>query len=213
MQIEIKDTPIELLSEKAIFIPGTKTLVIADLHLGKASHFRKHGISIPMESAEKDYLRLKQLIDQVRPPRVLLLGDLFHSEHNNEWKWFCDFVNGYKEVEFILVMGNHDILDKKHYKEVCLTLVDEELIESELIFSHKPMKKVPEGKFNLAGHLHPGYKVRGKGRQSILLPCFYKTIDQMILPAFGSLTGLALMNDKGKKSEVYVIANDKVIKM
>lgn len=212
MEIELAGHKFLLLPEKAMLLRDNETLIIADLHLGKAAHFRKSGISIPGQSAERDYLRLHSLIGQWKPKRVILLGDLFHSEYNNEWTLFCDFVNQYKEIEFILVMGNHDVMEREHYRKVCLRLVDHELKEGNIIYSHKPLKSVSNDQANLCGHLHPGIVLHGKGKQSIKLPCFYLSDNQMVLPAFGSLTGLYAMR-REKKSEVYVIANDKVIKV
>src|SRR3954469_23233953 len=117
MQIELGNHTYQFLNEKALFRDSNKTLIIADLHLGKVQHFRKNGIYLPPQSALKDYERLKNLIRSFHPKRIILLGDLFHSAYNHEWRLFCDFVNAYRSIEFVLVLGNHDILEEAHYKD------------------------------------------------------------------------------------------------
>jgi DNA ligase-associated metallophosphoesterase len=210
MQIEFNNIRMELLADRAVFIEDKAMLVISDLHLGKASHFRKSGISIPMQSLEKDYMRLNMLIERKQPQSIVIIGDLFHSSHNNEWKVFCDFVADNAKMQFILVKGNHDILEKKYYKEACMEVFEKTFEKDELIFSHEPLNEVPAGKLNMSGHVHPGYLLQGKGKQTIQLPCFFKRGNQLILPAFGNLTGLQML-EKTKGTEIFVIANDKVI--
>ncbi|MDF2438825.1 MAG: ICC-like phosphoesterase [Bacteroidota bacterium] len=212
MQIKLLNTVVELLPEKALFLPDTNTLVIADIHFGKAMHFRKNGISIPPQSAERDYLRLNALIEKKQPARIIVLGDLFHSTHNSEWNLFCEFVAYRSGIRFMLVIGNHDILDRSYYRKLCLEVVENSLEIKDLILSHEPLKKVPEGMVNVAGHIHPGFTLQGRGRQNIKLPCFYMLPNQLILPAFGSLTGLYLL-DRTMDSDIYVVTNDKVIEV
>lgn len=212
MDLQIGQETYQLLSEKAIFRVKDSTLIIADLHLGKAQHFRKNGISIPQISAQKDYEILKMLIQKYKPERIILLGDLFHSSHNCEWTLFCDFVNTFKHIEFVLVLGNHDILEKHHYEKICLKLIKNTLEEGDLILSHYPLQDVPSNKINIAGHIHPGIALHGKGKQRIQLPCFYFYKNQLILPAFGSITGLQLIQ-RLNEAKVYVIAENKVIEM
>jgi DNA ligase-associated metallophosphoesterase len=212
MKLKLHEIQFKLLPDKALFREDTHTLIIADLHLGKAMHFRKSGIPIPPQSAELDYLRLHKMIHAVQPKRIIFLGDLFHSVHNSEWNLFCDFINAYKEIEFILVIGNHDILARHHYKKICITLIEDQIEEEGLILSHIPLENIPENTINIAGHVHPAVVLKGKGKQHIKLPCFYFFNDQLILPAFGSLTGLQLIEPQ-KNSEVFVIADNKVIKV
>jgi DNA ligase-associated metallophosphoesterase len=212
MQIKLLDTIVELLPEKALFLPETNTLVIADIHLGKATHFRKNGISIPSQSSEKDYMRLNELIERKQPQRIIVLGDLFHSTHNSEWNLFCEFVAYRSGIRFMLIIGNHDILDRKYYQKLCLEVVEHSLELQDLLLSHEPLKRVPDGFINVAGHIHPGFVLQGRGRQNIKLPCFYSLPNQLIMPAFGSLTGLYTL-ERTMDSDIYVIANDKVIEV
>ncbi|NNF20211.1 MAG: metallophosphoesterase, partial [Flavobacteriaceae bacterium] len=78
------------------------------------------------------------------------------------------------------------------------------------LLTHHPEER--EGLFNFAGHIHPAVKIRGQGRQSMRLPCFFKGPRQMILPAFGTFTGMHTLEQK-KENEVFAIAEDQVIKL
>jgi uncharacterized protein len=211
MQIELAGTTIELLPQKAMFLPEHSVLIIADVHLGKTQHFRKAGIFMPSGGASKDYLVLNDLISQYKPQQVWFLGDLFHSIHNTEWLQFEAFIEQWKDVDFTLIRGNHDIISKEHYDKLDVTIVPQVLPLDNLLFSHEPLEYVPDGKVNIAGHIHPGCVVRGKGRQTYRLPCFHLSGQNFLLPAFGYLTGLAIMDDKD--AAVFAVLPDAVVMM
>lgn len=201
MTITLNEITFELLYEKALYEPEQQLLIIADVHLGKALHFRKQGIAIPAAAQNGDYKALQELFDKIKPKQVYFLGDLFHSAFNNDWHTFCDLINDFKHIKFILVKGNHDLIDTKLFSEMCITVVD--TIEEEgLVYSHEPLKKIPAGKINICGHIHPGIVLSGAGRQSVKLPCFYLLENLFVLPAFGVLTGLYPMS-KEKGIKVY----------
>lgn len=212
MELQLGKDTYQLLNDKAIFRKRDQTLILADLHLGKAQHFRKHGIYLPQQSAERDYERLTELIEYLHPKRIILLGDLFHSSINHEWTMFCNVMNTFKTTEFVLVLGNHDILEEQQYQQAHLTVVREQLTEDDIIFSHHPLKKTPENAFCFAGHIHPGIKLHGKGKQTIKLPCFFLRKNQFILPAFGSLTGLHLI-ERQKEDRVFGVTTNIVMEV
>ena len=212
MDIQLGKDIYQLLNDRAIFRKRDETLVLADLHLGKVQHFRKHGIYMPQQSAEKDYERLTDLIEWLKPRRVILLGDLFHSSNNHEWTMLSNVLSMFSATEFVLVLGNHDILDEKEYKQIRLTVVKEKLVEDDIVFSHHPQKKVQVDKFSIVGHIHPGFVLRGKGKQTIKLPCFHLRNNQLILPAFGSLTGLQLI-ERQKEDRVFGVTTNIVLEL
>lgn len=180
-----------LLPEKAILWQDTATLLVADVHLGKVGHFRKAGIGIPKDLEQEDLAMLSDLINEYRPERVIFLGDLFHSDMNNDWDWFVLWRDLYRHVEMILVRGNHDIIHDKFYTALGFKLYDN-LDEGPFLFTHEPLsetKLAVAGKYVICGHIHPGVKLSGKGRQSVTLPCFYFGRQQAVLPSFGKFTG------------------------
>ncbi len=212
MKLLLHDQSLELLAEKALYHSDTNTLVIADLHLGKAIHFRKSGIAMPAQSTEKDYQKIELLIEKLQPEEIIFLGDLFHSSHNSEWEIFLNRIKPYTNIHFTLILGNHDILSKKHYVNSGFTIVKNEMERGGIIYSHKPLLKIPEDKLNIAGHIHPGYILSGRAHHNIRLPCFYYHRNCLILPAFGSLTGLYLMDDI-ETAKVFLVVKDKVIRL
>src|SRR5690606_40122054 len=91
MDFYYKEEVIQLLPEKVAFLPQHQMLVVADIHLGKASHFRKEGIMIPMPPACPDLKYLGELFDTLIPTTVIFFGYLFHSSLNHELVYYKDF--------------------------------------------------------------------------------------------------------------------------
>jgi uncharacterized protein len=197
---------------KALFWEEARTLMIADLHAGKTSHFRKHGIPVPVAAADAGTDRLISVLLDFRPERVLFLGDLFHSTYNREWITLAELILQFREVTFELIPGNHDILDLGIYADAGLKILPESVAEGPWWITHHPVNDPPSGLYNLAGHIHPGVRLSGAGKQTLRLPCFYFGQKQGILPAFGTFTGTAQIPVK-KGDRIYVIAADQVIKV
>ena len=196
-----------LLSEKAIYWEKKKALLIADLHIGKVTHFRNNNIPVPQQAAEKNFIRLEKLLLKFKPSKVYFLGDLFHSFYNKEWEKLIFTLAKYPKVKFELITGNHDILKDEHYESAGISCVMERKI-GKFIFTHHP--EVHVGYYNLCGHIHPGVKMKGTARQHIKLPCFYFGENQGILPAFGSFTGTAAVKVQSN-DQVFAIFNDQVM--
>jgi uncharacterized protein len=209
MEISLAGEVFYLLPQKALFRPSGRQLILSDVHLGKASHFRKKGIALPAASHLSDMDRLEYLVQIWNPATILILGDLFHSEYNREWLWFRSLVLSHPDRQFILVEGNHDILPEKNYDLPNLFRASE-VEETQIIFSHSPLQE--SGKLNICGHVHPGIRLTGKARQSLTFPCFCLSEGKFILPAFGRLTGLALLEWK-ETAEYYLVTDDTVVRL
>ena len=202
---EIKGEKLKLLSRRAIFWESKEILILSDLHLGKAGHFRKHGIPVSKKIHLSDLKTLEELIQKYQPVKVILLGDLFHSLENNEWNDFLSFLKVYDFIEFILVEGNHDILSEYPKSLTVLPVLE----IPPFSFTHiRQESKL----YNLSGHIHPGVSVRGRGRQSITMPCFYFTSTHGLLPAFGEFTGIKKIRPK-KDDRVFGVADRTIIEL
>jgi uncharacterized protein len=200
-----------LLPEKAVFVPENKMLLIADPHFGKAAHFRKAGIPVPEELHAADLTKIKRLVEMTDTRQLVFLGDLFHSDFNSSWidlEHSLDQLSG--KVTIHLVKGNHDILPASIYRSSSWTIHEESYQVGPLLLTHEPMESVPDGLLNCCGHIHPGIRLRGSGRQQLMLPCFYNCGSQLILPAYGRFTGLVSMTCT-KRDKVFAIAGSKVI--
>ena len=155
---------------------------------------------------------LIDLVNRVKPQRVIFLGDLFHSHYNEEWEVLGQVLRHFSMCSFELVKGNHDIMSNLQYDRHKMQVHEGHLKIGPFIFTHEPLEE-PEGHFyNIAGHIHPGVQLTGNGRQSLTLPCFYFSKHQCIMPAFGSFTGLAKINPK-KEDQLFVIAEGKILKI
>lgn len=188
-------------------------LIIADLHFGKINHFRQAGMPVPAAANRHNEETLIDLINQTRPARVVFLGDLFHSHYNDQWETVGQIMTHFAAVSFELVRGNHDIMSETQYIRKGLKVVD--VIDAGVyLLSHEPMPHddIPEGRINMAGHLHPGARLVGRGRQGIVLPCFWLSPNQLILPAFGSFTGLATIRP-GALDRVWIIVESKIMEV
>lgn len=210
LEIIIHNHAFLLLAEKAVFWKAQKALIVADIHLGKATHFRKHGMALPVQSSEKDYEVLQKLIVKFQPEKIFFLGDLFHSDYNAEWNRFESFRTQNSTVSFVLIKGNHDILPLKKYAECNVEVINNFLHENILLLHESDATN--NKAFILSGHIHPGIKLKGKGKQTLSLPCFYQKENELILPAFGALTGLYFIQPE-KKEAVYVVAANEVVRL
>lgn len=198
-----------LLAEKALLLHDHDMLLIADLHFGKVEHFRKNGIGIPSGASEKDFEKLKRLILKMKVRDVVFLGDLFHSEFNSAWHGFQNLIQELKGFRFHLVVGNHDIMHADKYENLS---VCHQMEVGNLILTHEPLDIIIEDKYNLCGHIHPGVRLKGKGRQNMRLPCFYFGKHTGILPAFGSFTGLHVLKPLAN-DRVYVVNEGVVVEV
>ncbi|WP_353196585.1 ligase-associated DNA damage response endonuclease PdeM [Parapedobacter defluvii] len=188
--IRLLGTQLTLLPERALLLPEYDTLVVADWHLGKAAHFRKAGIFMPALPVDKDRARLQSLLNRYRIQTVVFLGDLFHSDLNSEWLVFEQFRVANPSIRFILTRGNHDILPDTLLEKAEVNVVPFYTVAAHIHCTHHPEAHGFPGRLNIAGHVHPGCLIAANGRQSYRLPCFYYREQTLLLPAFGSLTGL-----------------------
>lgn len=196
---------------KAFYWKEKSLLCLSDLHFGKVSHFRKKGMAVPANTSRQNFENLKWLISEFSPKRIVFTGDLFHSGHNAEWEEFCAFITSYSDIHCILVQGNHDVLTSEHYSQGNIWLINDSYIESPFKFTHYP-PETKENEFVICGHLHPGVRLVGSGKQKLSLPCFYISHRVMIMPAFGQFTGKYILTAK-KDDTVFVIAGKEVIQV
>lgn len=181
-------------------------LFVADVHLGKVAHFRKHGSAVPQDVILKNFELLDTAITSCNPKEICFLGDLFHSSINTEWLYFEKWVER-QQARITLVSGNHDIINPLRFERIGIEIFEERIIDTFLL-THIPEER--EGLYNFCGHIHPGVKLKGLGRQILKMPCFFKKPHQLILPAFGEFTGNFILKPE-EGDEVFVVTPDEVI--
>ncbi len=193
--------------QRSMFWQEQQMLILSDLHLGKAGHFRKHGIPIPRQVHVGDLQRINALIETFTPEKIVFLGDLFHSDPNDEWTDF-QFWAEHVKLPMLLIRGNHDILGDQFYLESSLEVLDE-LHLGPFHFTHEP---IISERYNIAGHIHPAYILRNSARQSQRYPCFYFGDKNALMPSFGDFTGSHAIRPKSGE-RVVLVADEVLVKI
>jgi len=181
-----------LLPEKAVFWAAARTLIVADLHLGKSAAFRRAGIGVPETTTGADLQRLGRLLESTQSRRLIILGDLFHSAAGMQPAMLdrvSEWLSTHAAVEIILVPGNHDRNCGPLPAAWGIRLVEQPWRCGPFHFSHEPLDDSEP--YLLSGHLHPGLLLRDKFGPNLRTPCFHFQKARAILPAFGSFTGLS----------------------
>ena len=177
-----------LTNHRAVYWEKPKTLILSDLHIGKTAHFRRSGIPISSKVLEKDLERLKLLINYFKVDKIVVVGDMFHAEINDDINLFSKWLKDFKNIEWILVKGNHDKWKNELYEQLSISVVNSCNFDP-FIMIHD-LKDLKEDTFYISGHTHPGVSIKGKGKQRIKLPCYQLSDNQLQLPAFSLFTGL-----------------------
>jgi uncharacterized protein len=188
--LELQGEHLLLSPYRAIYWPRKRWLLVSDAHLGKADHFRKAGLPLPDVHDDVLLDRLSWLVREYGAERLVVLGDLFHSPHTSSWDQFTLWMKR-QRCEVHLVLGTHDVLADRRYLNAGLKLHDEVLLEGPFAFAHEP--RAVKDHYVISGHLHPGVHLEGLGRQRLTLPCFWFGNDHAVLPAFGTATGLLVV--------------------
>jgi uncharacterized protein len=190
--------PVWLLPDKAVFLPDSSALLVADVHIGKAATFRSLGVPVPAGTTDENLRRLSALLTLTSATTLYILGDLFHGVQANSVN-IIDAIKDWREhhqsVRMVLIDGNHD--DKA--KVSCATLGIEEFRaplainvagNSQLLLRHEPMDFAAQTQscFSFAGHWHPVVRISSRS-DAVRLACFWHQPHQLVLPAFGEFTG------------------------
>jgi len=207
-------------SERVLFWENENTLIVSDLHFGKTGHFRKSGIAVPQSVFKEDLQRLVAQLQHFSPKHLLVVGDFFHSVANKELDLFRRWRDDLPDLSINLVKGNHDILKEEWYTKAGISVIKNGLLINGFCFTHdnSHCKSTTASSaenpihYTISGHIHPGVQVKGLGKQSLSLPCFYFGAEFAILPAFSRFTGTALIAPK-KGDCVFAIAEHTLIRL
>ncbi len=160
-----------------------RTLVIADLHLGYEIAMAREGFYLPRVFHEV-VGNLKSLLEEERPRRLVINGDLKHSfvpewRERRELKTFFDEVSPLVS-EIVLVRGNHDV-GTFWLRELGIEVVDElEINGWKIVHGHK----LVEGNRFIIGHEHPAIRLRDEVGAIVKIPVFLLGDELIVLPAF-----------------------------
>ena len=202
--------PLTLLAERAAFLASSRTLLVADAHIGKAVTFRALGVPVPRGTTGETLAALSALVDRTAARRIVFLGDFLHSARAHATATIAavaDWRARHRSLDLVLVRGNHDDRAGDPPADLGFHVVDEPLAVGGLALCHHPQPH--DGFYSLAGHLHPCVTLGGRAFDTLRLPCFHFGARVGVLPAFGSFTGMhPIRADVGDR--VFAIADDQV---
>ncbi len=202
-----------LLAGRALLHLATRTLVVADVHLGKAATFRARGVPVPQGTTTGNLQRLSGLLAAQRARAVVFLGDLFHAREahaQDTLERVAAWRESHAGVDLTLVEGNHDRSAGAPPQALGVRVVDEPWPFGGAILCHHP--RPVEGGSVIAGHLHPCVRLHGRADASVRLPCFWLRAGQWVLPAFGDFTGGARI-ERGRGDRVIAVADDRLFEI
>ncbi|PEQ11928.1 phosphoesterase [Novosphingobium sp. PC22D] len=174
-----------LVDGKAVHWPEQEALLLADLHLEKASFFARFGQMLPPYDSRETLERIALAIRTTGARRVFALGDNFHDPRGParlEPHAAGMLAALTRAVEWVWIVGNHD-------QDGTGDTGGEALEDVELggiVLRHKAL--AGETRPELSGHFHPRITLSARGRK-IARACAVRSETRMILPAFGALTG------------------------
>lgn len=211
MIIHCSGEELVLCKERAVYWKRERMLIISDLHLGKAAHFRKSGIQVPSTVGLTDLENLSNLLEKYEADILLITGDMFHNYMNSDVQDFKVWRISQPALRIVLVKGNHDGLSKADYDELGIEVHDDELIIAPFRFMHD-RPEINDQYYTFSGHIHPGITIHGRARQQIRLACFCISENRAVLPAFSVFTGLSMIKP-GETDCIYAISPGGVVKV
>ncbi len=214
IRYHINDNYFWLSVERCLYWENRNTLVLSDLHFGKTGHFRKSGIAVPQNVYKEDLQRLLHQVQFFRAEKLIVVGDLFHSEANKEHDLFKRWRRDINGTEVHLVKGNHDFLNENMYSDLDIYVHEVSLQFGNFNFVHDISGnwQLATGNYSFSGHIHPGIRIDGMAKQALRFPCFYFTEQFAVLPAFSRFTGLALIAPK-ENENVFAIVENKLLQI
>ena len=172
-------------AEGALYWPAQQALMVADLHLEKASWYASGGQFLPPYDSHATLTALCTEVARTKATRLYCLGDSFHDRLG------CDRLPEQSRsllleltglLDWTWIVGNHD----PGFADHCGGKIVEEAEVAGIILRHEAQSGEPRPE--ISGHFHPKVRVNMKGR-SVARRCFVRSERKLILPAFGALTG------------------------
>ncbi|MGI8602855.1 MAG: ligase-associated DNA damage response endonuclease PdeM [Verrucomicrobiales bacterium] len=211
VRLQICGQTLDLHPSHCAFWLERRTLIVADLHLGKAAAFRQNGLAVPEGGTEDDLARLEKVLGDTAAERLIIVGDLFHSPSGYQREVF-EAIGAWRrkhpDLRLTLVPGNHDRQLERVPREWDVDIRAARLADSPFTFAHDP-SSVDPGSFFICGHLHPAIRLGHSRQSSLCAACFWLRRNLLVLPGFGSFTGRAVIRPE-TGDRVFSIARHRV---
>jgi len=172
-------------ADGALFWPERQALLVADLHLEKASWFARIGQFLPPYDSQATLTALAALVERTGAKRLYCLGDSFHDRFGCERLPVAAramLTELTTTLDWTWILGNHD----PGFADHCGGRLAEEEEVAGIILRHEAVRG--EIRPEMSGHFHPKLRLNVKGRH-VSRRCFVVSPSKVIFPAFGALTG------------------------
>jgi DNA ligase-associated metallophosphoesterase len=215
-EIEFGGATLTLTGERAVWWARERTLLLADLHLGKPASFRERGAPVPEEVTASDLARVSSLVERCGAETLLILGDLAHDRA--AWREVTlDAVAAWRRshasLGITLVRGNHDRWADDPPPGLGIEVVEPGWSLGGLAMHHEPPERAALPA--LCGHLHPGVRLHPAGRPKragMRTPCYWFSPTLGVFPAFGRFTGCAMIRPR-ERDRVFAVGDGKVMEI
>lgn len=184
-----------LMPERAAFEPESRTLFVADVHLGKAAVFRARGLPVPQGTTTATLNRLSQALIRSQATRLVVLGDFLHARESHATGTLAALSvwrDRHPKLDCRVVEGNHDLHAGRLHDTLGIQLSAQPYAQGLLRGLHHPPVDEEQADWpnalTLAGHIHPVVRLRGR-TDTLRLPIFWLRRGVLTLPAFGEFTG------------------------
>ena len=200
--------------EGALHWPAQEALLVADLHLEKASWFARLGQMLPPYDSLTTLQALKRDVDRTGASTIYCLGDSFHDRFGCERLPASarDLLTSLTaRLDWVWIVGNHD----PGFADHCGGTIREECLVSGIVLRHEA--EADEVRPELSGHFHPKLRLTLKGR-NVSRRCFVASRTKLILPAYGALTGgldaghPEILRKVGEGASVLVPVTDRLLR-
>jgi uncharacterized protein len=207
--LSVAGTTLLLLPEKAAYWPEQKTLLVADVHFGKAAAYRKLGQPVPRGTTAANLQKLDRLLRTHDCRQIIFLGDFLHGPGSGAatHKAIAAWRACHSSLDCLLVRGNHDARAGDPAPELRIQVVDEPYLLGPFALCHTPARHATH--HVIAGHVHPVFRLSGRAKQSLTLPCFSSSADMTLLPSFGGFTG-GFVFDCAEGDQVFVTDEESI---
>ena len=198
----------------ALFWPAERALLVADLHLEKASWFARLGQFLPPYDSQATLAALTEEVATTGATHLYCLGDSFHD------RFGCDRLAApardmlqalTSRLDWVWIVGNHD----PGFADHCGGRIEDECEVGGIILRHEAVAN--DSRPEVSGHFHPKLRLQLRGR-NVSRRCFVASDRKLILPAYGSLTGgldahhPEIMKKTGPGATALVPSSDRLLK-
>lgn len=198
----------------ALYWRSENALLVADLHLEKASWFARIGQFLPPYDSHATLLSLTEEIERTGADRLFCLGDSFHDSAG------CERLESEARelllrltarTDWTWIVGNHD----PRFSDLCGGTIAGEVEMGEIVLRHEAVRGDPRAE--ISGHFHPKLRLNLRGRH-VSRRCFVLSPTKLIMPAFGVLTGgldahhPEIMRSVGSEASALVPISDRLLR-